>query len=449
MEIRQVSWKNYRRMPDGKIDVRKHVVLVGPNDTGKSSLLRALNMCLGMAHGQLSAAISARDFTDQGQPLTLNVTLDGIGVEDRAAFPDEITVGATETLLISVEASLDPTDPDQVTVRRFFPDGGHNRGPSREQLEAIGFQLVPAARSLVRELGGASGGAVRSLLAGLDLSADAAAFQAAAGQYRKALDSSTALGTFRKDLADALSGALPVPIAETDVRVVSDAEALDDPLTGVGITIAEAGQPVPLAEQSDGIRALSVLTLLSLSHRAAKIVALDEPESHLHPTAQRAIARSLGSDVGQRVIASHSAAVVGEMRPLDVVAVRADRVVHQLPPAAPIASFESTVRHWAHGLIEPLTARRVALLEGVSDRILVERVAQLTGMDLNRAGVSLFDIGGAGLFSVAYPVFGPAGFDVSIVGMLDEDAREDWADELGIASADLESAAYVVCNPDL
>lgn len=444
-----MTWSNYRRLPDGVLDVRDHLVLVGPNDSGKSSLIRAAHMCLGMSHGQVVSAIGARDFTDDTQPVVITVVLDDIDDDARAAFPDEISVGPPELLVIAVDAQTDPADPNQTTVRRYFPNSGHSRGPTKVQLDTIGFRFVPATRSLLRELGGTSGGAVRSLLSGLDLDADIAAFQAAADQYRNALDGSAAIGAFRGDLATALSAALPTRVAATDVRVVSDAEALDDPLTGVGVTLAENGRDVPLAEQSDGIRALAVLTLLSMSHITAKIVALDEPETHLHPTAQRSISQTLLQSDGQRIIATHSPAVVGEIKPLDVVAVRADRSMYQLPIDAPIATFEVMVRHWAHELIEPLTARRVVLLEGVSDRILVERVAELTKTNLDRHGATLFDIGGAGLISIAYPVFGPAGFNVPMVGMLDEDARDDWADELGVAPAKLEAAGYVVCDPDL
>jgi AAA ATPase-like protein len=55
MRIREVSWSNYRRLPDGHIVVRDHLILVGPNDSGKSSVLRALHLCLGMPQPQLAA----------------------------------------------------------------------------------------------------------------------------------------------------------------------------------------------------------------------------------------------------------------------------------------------------------------------------------------------------------------------------------------------------------
>ncbi len=449
MKIRELNWENYRRLPDGSISVRNHLVLVGPNDSGKSSIVRALHLCLGMAHGQVSGAISVRDFTDAALPLTLTVTLDEIGAGDRAAFPDEITTGPPESLVVVVEATVDPADPDQTVVRRFFPDAGHTRAPTKDQLANIAFKFVPAARSMLRELGGGSRGAVRSLLSGLDLTADAVALGVASDAYRSALDDSAALKGFRRELARALTEALPEPLLEDDVRVVSEAEVLNDPLSGVAVTVDDGGHSVPLSEQSDGIRALSVLTITGMSHKTARIVAVDEPETHLHPSAQRSIAKSLRSGVGQRVLVTHSPSVVGQMDPMDIAAFRADRQVRQLPPGAEIARHEKAIRHWSHRFIEPLTARRVVLVEGASDQILFEKAAELSDLNLDRNGVAVFDLGGAGLFGLAYAVFGPAGFDIPLNGLVDEDAREKWAKAVGVPSADLEAAGYTVCDPDL
>lgn len=449
LKIREISWSNYRRLPDATIAVRDHLVLVGPNDTGKSSVVRAVNLCVGMSHGLVANAVTARDFTDSTKPVLLTVTLDGIDDGDRAAFPDEIDVGPPEVLRVAVEATVDPADPDLIVVRRHFPDAGHAKAPSREQLKTIAFRFVPAARSLVRELGTGSGGAVRSLLAGLDLAADAAALQTATDAYKAALDGSTVLGEFRSDVADALSNALPTAVTADDVRVVAESELLDDPLSGVTVTLKDGEHDVSLADQSDGIRAIAAITLLGMSHAAAQIVAVDEPETHLHPTAQRSVARSLVAGTGQRVLVTHAPSVLSEVNPLHLVAFRPDRQARQLPAGHAIATYESLVRHWSNRLIEPLTARSVLAVEGPSDRIILERVAALTGVYLDRLGVAVFDLDGAKLFPFAYDVFGPGGFDLKLTGLVDEDAREVWADAVGVAPAGLEAAGYVVCDPDL
>jgi len=186
-----------------------------------------------------------------------------------------------------------------------------------------------------------------------------------------------------------------------------------------------------------------------MSHASAQIVAVDEPETHLHPTAQRSVAKSLVTGTGQRILVTHAPSVVREAQPLDLVAFRPDCTARQLPASHPIAGYESLVRHWSNRLIEPLTARSVLAVEGPSDRIMVERVAALTGLDLDRLGVAVFDLDGAKLFPFAYDVFGPGGFDLKLTGIVDEDARATWATAVGVDPTDLESAGYVVCDPDL
>jgi putative ATP-dependent endonuclease of OLD family len=68
---------------------------------------------------------------------------------------------------------------------------------------------------------------------------------------------------------------------------------------------------------------------------------------------------------------------------------------------------------------------------------------------LDRKGVAVFDLGGAGLFGLAYTVFGPQGFNIPLNGLVDEDARQKWATAVGVPPTGLEAAGYPVCDPDL
>jgi putative ATP-dependent endonuclease of OLD family len=450
MRIAEVGWENYRRLPDATLRVRDHLILVGPNDSGKSSVLRAIHLCLGMPGPQLAASIDTRDLTDLDKALVLRVVLDGIVDDDRAAFPDEISTVNGETLTVEVVATLEGADAEQTQVRRRFPQCGHGRAPTRLQMQRFQWAYVPATRSLYRELGPAASGVVRTLLSTIDLEDERAAFDAAADSFRGALARSEALAMFRRDLAEALTGALPRQVTPEDLQFVSDADLLEDPLANVSVTVSDGDTRAPLAQQSDGIRALSVLTLLGMSHKGAQIVGIDEPEIHLHHSAQRSIAARLRAGPGQRVLVTHSPSIIREMNPLDIVTMGADRIARQLPPAANIAELDATTRHWSPHLIEPLTARAVLLVEGASDRILCDRVAQLVGIDLNRRGVSIFEMDGGGLFERAYELFGPPGFELPIFGLLDEDARSIWAEVLGIEPENLgQGDNYAVCNPDL
>ena len=449
MRLIRIEWENYRRLPDASIDVRRHLVIVGPNDSGKSSLLRAIHLCIGMSANQLASAIQERDFTDTSVPLKLTVTFGDLDPEERIAFPDEIDLGPPEVLRLSVVTDIDPSDLETLSVVRTFPDSGRQRSPSRLQLETIGWAFVPATRSLIRELGTGGGSAVQSMLSNVDIGDDATAITESMTFLRSALDESLALGDLRASLADSLSATLPRMVQKDDLRLRSEAEVAGDLLRGITITIANDGIEAPLAEQSDGVRAISLLAVLGMSQKAAKIIGIDEPETHLHSAAQRTIGRTLMSGSGQRCIATHSAALVSQMDPLDIVVFGADRRVRQLPMATPLTSAEEVTRHWSTRLLDPLTSRRIIIVEGPADRIFLQGLARASAINLDRQGAVVFELDGSGFFSTAYSFFGPAGFDLPIMGLLDHDAKEDWSKSIGIAPDDLESAGYVVCDPDL
>jgi putative ATP-dependent endonuclease of OLD family len=449
MKLDRIEWSNFRRLPDASLAVRDHLVLVGPNDSGKSSVLKAIHLCVGASGSQLVASIQERDFTDATLPLRLSVTLGDLDPDERAAFPDEIDIGPPEVLRIVVEASIDPSDSESREVRRSFPDSGHGRSASRVQLEAIGWAFVPATRSLIRELGPTGGSAVQSLLSSIDLSADAGSLLGAIDDFRAALDESSSLTDLRTNLADSLASMLTREVRGDDLRVRSDGDITGDPLSGLTITIRDGGVDTPLTEQSDGVRAMSVLAILGMSHSAAKIVGIDEPEIHLHSSAQRAVGRSLIEGSGQKCLATHSAAVVSQVNPLDLAVFRADRVVRQLPYETPLAETEEISRHWSTRLLDPLTARQIILVEGPADRIVLQGLARAGGRSLDRQGTVIFELDGSAFFGKAYGMFGPTGFDLPLSGMLDEDSRSLWADAVGIPAASLESKGFVVCDPDL
>ena len=102
--------------------------------------------------------------------------------------------------------------------------------------------------------------------------------------------------------------------------------------------------------------------------------------------------------------------------------------------------------------LEPLTANKVIAVEGISDRIIVEKVADLTRRNLDRLGVSLVQTDGAGDMPAIVTLFGPTGFNIPLALLIDEDARGRTAKKLGVDPDDLEEFEGTPCFisvPDL
>lgn len=448
MRVTRLRVQNYARVADLDIEVRNHLVLVGPNDVGKSSLLRCLDFLLGARTAQLYATIVPEDVRDPDQPLVIEADLEGFLPDQEALFPDEITVqvGGRKSLTLRMTASFDAEH--TLTVDRTAPDGGTGRQLSREQLAGLGWQMLSATGSS-RDIRADRKSQLDVILKSLDFGHEQETFDALAAQFEEALTKSSTLEGLRADLADQLSRALPETVPKDDLAFIPGSSAENDVLSDVRLLISRGGQRRSLSDQSDGTRALFAIALYDMISVGASMVAIDEPEIHLHPTSQRSLARLLQQGGNQKFIATHSADIVGAFGPECIVAVRSGGHVVQ-PQANFLSSDERmAVRWWVRDKLEPLTAGRVAAVEGISDRIILERCADVTDRNLDRLGCALVETNGAGDMGAIIKLFGADGFDIPMSLLIDSDATADTAGKLGVPETDLHMHSTWVSDPDL
>ncbi len=449
MKLSRLRIENYGRLIDLEIDVREHLILVGANDVGKSSLLRALDLVLGASTAQLYASISKDDFRDPAQPLLVEVDLTDFSDDDRGRFPDEITVDPTTTAsLLTIRLSAFIDELETLSVVRTAPSGGTGRQLSRDQLAGLGWKFL-SSTAQSRDLRDGRRSAMDEILSAVDLGIEKGGFEALTEALKTQLEQSPTLTGLRGSLAEQLSKALPEAVEADNLSFVPGSSADEDALSDVRLQILKGGVSHDLVEQSDGTRALFAIALYDLMSAGANVVGIDEPEVHLHPTSQRNLARLLRSNLNQKIIATHSSDIVGAFSPDSIVVVRKGGEVVQ-PKAAFLSDDERmSVRWWVRDRLEPLTSHRVVAVEGLSDRILLDRVAELTDRNLDRLGVSLVETGGSGEMAAVRKLFGDDGFRVPLSRLIDEDAEDDVADELGVNVGDLAKHSVWVCRKDL
>jgi len=450
MHLTRVVIKNHRRLAETDIEVRGHLILVGPNDVGKSSLLRCLDLLLGANTAQMYSRVSVDDFRDEAQPLIIEATITGLDADDQAAFPDETTVDPMTnglTLTVSLEATIEDSD-GTIAITRTAPNSGNQRQLSRLQIEQLGWNLL-GATAMSRELREDRRSAVQDILQQADLGTEKTNFESLITQIQDALNASPVLDGIRGSLSAQLSKALPVDVDKDELKFETDAMADGDVLAGVRLRLERDGKVKDLTEQSDGLRALYAIALYDLVSTSANMVAVDEPEIHLHPTSQRSLARLLRDGRNQKLLATHSPDIVSAFPADSIVSVRPGGVLVQ-PDTGFLSDDEKMVVHWwVRDKLEPLTANGVIGAEGISDRILIERIADLTDRNLDRLGISLVETRGSGNMPAIIKLFGPSGFQIPLSILIDEDARKETADVLGIPPADVEQHGVFVSQPDL
>lgn len=449
MRLTRIEIKNHSRIADVAIDIRDQLIIVGANDVGKSSILRCIQLVLGATTSQLYAQLSVEDFRDAASELVAEMTLVEFSRDEQAVFPDEINVDPTTgdaSMTIRLTVSVDENE--TINIDRIAVGAGTRRQLSRPQLDAIGWRFL-SATSQARELRDDRRSALRDLLAAVELGAEKETFDEAVERLATLLSDSAVLESVRGGLADQLTKALPKALEASDLAFVPGSSADQDVLSDVRLQVQKDGVLRDLTAQSDGTRALYAIALYDLTSSGANIVGIDEPEIHLHPTSQRSLARLLRESDTQKIIATHSPDIVGAFDSDSIVVVHSGGKVVQPKAGFLSADQRLTVRWWVRDRLEPLTAQHVIGVEGASDRIIVERAAELTNRSLDRLGVSLLDTNGYGDMGAINTLFGRDGFNVPISLLIDEDAEKKVSKKLDLAVADFNANGVWVSCIDL
>ena len=111
----------------------------------------------------------------------------------------------------------------------------------------------------------------------------------------------------------------------------------------------------------------------------------------------------------------------------------------------------------AHNMpVSGVDLRSVVLVEGVSDQLALETLAERRGRNLEAEGVSVVPMGGATTIGRFLERFGPHGFDVGLAGLCDAAEEGDFRRALGraglgsgLSRAEMEALGFYVCVADL
>jgi putative ATP-dependent endonuclease of the OLD family len=439
MRLERLTIKNYRNLPAIDIAMSPGTVIVGENRAGKTNLVRALRLVLDATLPNSERQLRAEDFWD--------------GLADGA--PDWDPLAAGEVIEIAVEMSGFDDNPVLLTV---LGDALVSESPARARLTYhFGPRPAPTGEPRGSEgyewriFGGEDedlhiAGDVRGYLnlvylhALRDVAGDIASWRRS--PLRVLLEAAGAaaspeeLATAAEAIAEAnaeISELDPVKelaqrISERTRELVGENQALE---TELGIApldplrllrdlrlFVDGVKRRPIESASLGTLNVLYLALLELglerrlngSEIAHVVMAIEEPEAHLHPHLQRLIFRRLlrpeeGADAQTILVTTHSPHIASVAPPSSLVVLRnlGDRSEAAVAAEAGLAEEEwnDIERYLDATRAELVFARRVLLVEGYAEQVLMPVIADGEGLDLDQLGISVCAIHGTHFASYA------------------------------------------------
>jgi len=455
VKIDTLSLRNFRSLKTFQVGLQgESAFFIGANGAGKSSLLRAINLVLARER-----VVTRFDFSDVAVPFEIDARIVDLTDDEATALKAAIDFGPPITLQLRFRAQWDP-DAEEATAELILPAKKNSRSLSVTERDALAVLSLPAQRDPARmlELGRRRTvleQLIQSLALGQDLDRVAAAVDAA---QRELGESNEIAGLFAKVTAN-LRNLRPTEGVES-LAVAPSARTQRELLAGLQVEYSQDGTSLPMALQSAGLA--QMISFAFLAHHLATargtVVVIDEPETSLHPHAQRALTRLLAGTECQVLLATHSASLLerADVRRVFRLFRTGGETVVRRPSTVTDKVAKQLRRFTSPQVAESFFARSVILVEGPSDKLALQAAAEKLSKDLDSRGASIIELDGANTLATFLKLVGKTGFDLPIYALCDADKESLWRSTLQSAGygtletrADLEAFGFLVADRDL
>ena len=381
--------------------------LIGPGDSGKSTILDAIDLCLG---ARRNIQFTDVDFhkLDVETPITITVTLgelddplkslDVYGMYLRGFHADTKTIEDEPekdaepvlTLRLTVTGDLEP-------AWTLVSERAEGQGLNRDLSWGDRLRLAPTRIGVMADYHLAwRRGSVLNRIS--DERADASAALAKAAR-----DARSAFGDQAQDqlgetlgVVAATARELGVPIGE-NIKAMLDAHSVS--FSGGTISLHDE-DGIPLRGLGLGSTRLLIAGLQRKAAEHSSIILIDEVENGLEPHRIIRLLGSLGAKEGppplQVFMTTHSPAVLRELSGSQLFVTRTSVEKHDLQVVGTADGIQSTIRLYPEAFLAP----KVIVCEGASEVGLMRGLDQYrtaNGLDaITARGTALADCGGGG-----------------------------------------------------
>ena len=461
MKLSDFSVVNYRSITTArKIKTNNMTVLVGKNNEGKSNILRALTLAMDImkiySKDPRSLQIAVRPYLknhyswEKDYPISLQEkNPNGWSSIDLNFELDEQDILASRSMTgirlsgcipvrVSTNGAAAKIDiPKRGTAA--FADADNKKKIIEYVCFKIDFNFIPAVRTEYDALRVVDS-LIEKSLETLDTNPD----------Y---INEMNKIEELQQGILDGISNQIIEPLQEflptvRNVQIHIQNERRRIAMRRNTEIIIDDGTPTPIQQKGDGIKSLTALAILNIPARVDRVsvVAIEEPESHLHPESARQLYDTIMSlsQTHQIVLTTHSPLFVNRTNLKENIIVNDGK-------ATPVKKIKEIRDVLGIHISDNLTnAEHVLIVEGEDDKIALEKLLPSMSTKIKRAiqnGTFIIDyIGGAG--NLPYKLSFYRNLQCKYHVLLDNDdaGRHAGSEAERQGLLDVRNVTYAICN---